>query len=609
MATVTGYTAAHTQALIDAINAVLPAKADLSSGKVLDTQIGANVLRIDTLTLNVCDHGAVGDGTTDDTVAIQAVLNSALPGDTVYLPKTHAVSAPLKIPPQVRLLGRHGSNIYSMVKPTIKPLATFAGAAIILIVDQTTGSYSYVSNEQRIENVTIDCSAVPGATSADGIQAQGLVRGVHLKDVAIYHSTSYGINFVSNASGVASNWHCERVIVTAPVSAGFNAYISNSTWTDCLVSGGSSYGWLMSLGCATNTLFEACRAELNANSGFHIAASTGTGAGSGGPTFIGCTTDRNGQNGVNITASTVGNAPISFIGCTFRRDGSSSTSSGYAGVNISGTAPVFITGCQTHVGPDDAGTGNSSPQYGLTANGGNVSITGGFWRGINEGIHDSGTNIKLARSPNLFEETGAVGSPVDATRGIQTTGTNGASLYVPGNLTGIATPSSHGAIAWVADPTTVSGTVTLNAGIVFLSALYVARSATATKLFWTVSTAGATPTAGQNFVGLYDSNGNRLANVGVDARVTATGMFTETISVALTPGMYWVAWLFNATTPPQLHKVNATALNGTANMLNFNLPTSGLRAAMNGSALTALPSVLTTTSNTAATNATWAAIA
>ena len=44
---------------------------------------------------NVLDFGAVGDGTTDDTAAIQAALTT---GRSVYLPQnTYAISATLRL--------------------------------------------------------------------------------------------------------------------------------------------------------------------------------------------------------------------------------------------------------------------------------------------------------------------------------------------------------------------------------------------------------------------------------------------------------------------------------------------------------------------------------
>ncbi len=53
-------------------------------------------------------YGAIGDGSTDDTTAIQAALDSGLP--TVYLPEgTYKVSSPLRIPARVQMVGVGGA--------------------------------------------------------------------------------------------------------------------------------------------------------------------------------------------------------------------------------------------------------------------------------------------------------------------------------------------------------------------------------------------------------------------------------------------------------------------------------------------------------------------
>jgi hypothetical protein len=110
--------------------------------------------------------------------------------------------------------------------------------------------------------------------------------------------------------------------------------------------------------------------------------------------------------------------------------------------------------------------------------------------------------------------------------------------------------------------------------------------------------------AGQNFVGLYDSSGNRLVSVGVDARVASTGLFTETASQALTPGYYWFGMLFNATTAPSVYR--SQSLNGT--LVNTNLAVSQARWVTNGTGLTALPASITPASNSISQATLYAAI-
>jgi hypothetical protein len=620
MATVTGMTAAATQAALDLkanasdVTSSLAMKADLSvvlqqSNNLADVANKATArtnLNIQQRTVfDVRDYNAVGNGTTDDTTFIQNALNAATPGSTVFLPGNHSVSAPLKIPPQVCLSGSNGVHLDNAIHGTLIPIATFSGAAVILIQDQTTAGYSTVSNEQHVKNLSIDMSHVPGTNVVDGIQVQGFVSGGAFENLGIIAPSGYGVNFVSNASGVASSWRSFRVTVTSAAGTyAINATIDDSTWIDCEAKNCGFNGW--QVGNAINSTFIACRSDNNALNGFYFDSGDGTSGYVGGPLFVGCSTNRNGQNGVLVPSAANGHTPITFSGCRFQRDGSTSTTAGYAGVNINGsTQPILLSGCQVSPGTNSDGSGNNTPQYGLYASGASVYIQGGVWHAANEGIHDGGSNTRLSRGVSVFERTGTVSSPVDTLRGIQTTDGNNGSLDVPGNLAGVIPPSGHGALAWVYDPSAGNISGVLNSGVMFLSTLYVAKKATAVKLWWDVQTAATTPTSGRNFIGIYDSNGNLLQSVGIDARMSTTGLFQETISVAVAPGNYRVAWLMNASTCAAVTRRNGIV---DSSLANFGLSASASRYATYGSGLIALPSTITLTSLIPSNLPYWAAI-
>lgn len=178
---------------------------------------------------------------------------------------------------------------------------------------------------------------------------------------------------------------------------------------------------------------------------------------------------------------------------------------------------------------------------------------------------------------------------------------------VGGQALGIPRPKNHGAIAWTYDVTAVStGTPVVN-GTLYLVALYVNRSVSITKIFWTVPTIGAGAVAGQNFVGLYDVAGTLLASVDVSASnaFASAGQISSTFSaVALTPGLYWVAFLFNATTPPSIGRAGVISA-GTS---NFNVTGAAARFATNGALLTSLPASITPGSNVLIATTYWAAI-
>lgn len=551
-----------------------------------------------TVVHNVKAYGAVGNGTTDDTAAIQAAIDACSPYGVVYFPAggSFATLSPIYVPPTITLLGAHGGHIDDVTAPTLKPLAGFTGAAVILMVDQTTGGYSRVSNEQRIEKISIDGVNLTGST-IDGIQAQGYVHGVYLTDVQISNMPSHGVGVVANASGTAYSWHCLRVHVYSPNGVGITASMTDAGWIDCEVIGGSSHGWFV--GKASNSIFVGCRSEWNSLDGYNFGAGTGTGQGSGGPIFTGCTSDRNGQNGANIPSTANGNAPITLNACTFRRDGRSSTSSSYAGININSTTQhVIINGCATYPGTNDDGTGNATPQYGLyVANATSVEINGSSFHAISEGIHDGGGNLRMARGVNTAERTGATGSPTTVTRGVQTYGSSGGSLDVPDHMAGIPTPREYNLAAWTFPPEQATAGKAGVAGTLYLAEMFVPRPLTAVKLGWGISIAGAAPVTGQNWIGLYSSAGVLLASVGVDARIATTGPWLETITgTAIVPDNYWIAYLVNATTMPQIYR--GADLSG--GLMNIGLAASKLRFATNGTGLTTLPANITPASNTSA---------
>lgn len=164
------------------------------------------------------------------------------------------------------------------------------------------------------------------------------------------------------------------------------------------------------------------------------------------------------------------------------------------------------------------------------------------------------------------------------------------SINVISNALGQASPSNHHLTAWSTDPYVVSTGNAMTNGLVKLQAVYPASSASITKIYWWISTAGATPTANQNHIGIYDSAGNKLASTIVDSAISSAGLKTTTISSSAVQAgqMYWVAALFNATTPPTLAWAPAVALTGGGSAANVGLGAADARAGNGASAQTTL---------------------
>lgn len=165
-------------------------------------------------------------------------------------------------------------------------------------------------------------------------------------------------------------------------------------------------------------------------------------------------------------------------------------------------------------------------------------------------------------------------------------------------------PEDHGIISWAYDPVTASAGSALTSGTVFLVGMQVRQSASATTIYWH-NNAGATITSGQNEVGLYDSTGTRLTSVAIAGTSLTAGFKTHTFTaVALTPGMYWIALLFNGTTPPQPIRLATFGATG----INVGLTAATARFATGPTGQTTLPSSLTPASNITSALSVWAAL-
>lgn len=201
--------------------------------------------------------------------------------------------------------------------------------------------------------------------------------------------------------------------------------------------------------------------------------------------------------------------------------------------------------------------------------------------------------------------TATVGNDTRVTGAYQSTGgTVTGALDVNGQALGQWNPRNHNLIAWSYDPAVVTNGAAITNGTVYLVGVEVNRSTTAVSIRWGLNSAAISPVANQSFVGLYNSAGTRLATVDVTAKTTVSGVYSETISVAVTPGLYWIGMVFNAVTQPQPYR--AGGLDG--GLTNVGLSVSVARYATNGTSATSLPSTITPASNSNHHIAWWVAL-
>jgi len=315
-------------------------------------------------------------GGSDSTPGIRQALSDAgsmsrpVP---VYLPSgDYRTTGPLIVPAGVTLIGSGEATI--VPSPDWRANGDPAG---VIVIDGST----------RLEGPSIIRVAIDGqqlAVAASGILSASRPVNALLQDVTINRTTNHGVD----ASGNGDAWYLERVTAWYCGQNGFNIGIPDCTYTDCIAIYNGNHGWYTVNG--TNCRLTGCRSEWNKNHGYYI---TGTSAATGGMQLTGCSTDRNGVNGVHIDAR--GTWPVLLTGMMLRRDGRDGTGEGYAALCVNGSSnPVIIDGMTVFPGFNDDGTGTQSPGYGIAVTGpaGYVSVTNAYLHVLTAGI--------LGRLPN-----------------------------------------------------------------------------------------------------------------------------------------------------------------------------------------------------------------
>lgn len=159
----------------------------------------------------------------------------------------------------------------------------------------------------------------------------------------------------------------------------------------------------------------------------------------------------------------------------------------------------------------------------------------------------------------------------------------------------------HGAVAISYEPYSVNSGTAQTSGIIYLAKMLVADNGTVSRIGHILNTVAAGLTAGQNFVGLYNSAGVRVGVSADLSSVWTTGASTTVPKdiplvspVAVSPGFYYVASLANGTTGPAIGRTgSAGPVNG------FLTAAQGFRWAQYGTAQTVLPDTITLANATA----------
>ncbi len=145
------------------------------------------------------------------------------------------------------------------------------------------------------------------------------------------------------------------------------------------------------------------------------------------------------------------------------------------------------------------------------------------------------------------------------------------------NATG---PSEQGYVGWTFNPhvlpAAIAGVAIPTAAVVWLWKVPIAVATPVTTIRSYLVTAGATLTSGQNFAGLIDSTGSKIATTADQTTnwTGATGILDMTLTAGpftVNPPFCWIAIVFNGTTGPSFARANnlsAAFANGKLSAAN-----------------------------------------
>jgi hypothetical protein len=305
-----------------------------------------------------------------DTTAVNGALAGVAAGGSVLLGSGDwFTSAPLSVPTGVELAGvKGGINGKSATTPAgtvIHPVAGFSVTGGV--IDMTAGVVG-----ARIRDLAI-LGGPGGPAGLDGIACHGNVNGLEVVHVSVALVSGHGLAYYRTSAGNGGDglWlsRCmfQRIGKTGVYRPASDANIHSVhvQYAGQVAGPADGHGFFCTPDIAGNMTYVGCRADLCAGAGWLIDHQGSYGDAT---KLVGCSTERNSQDGVRIVNSsprgTDWRAPVIISGCCFEGDGMNQGQGGeFAGVRVQGQNRVFIDGTAVMVNTLDATAG--APKYAL----------------------------------------------------------------------------------------------------------------------------------------------------------------------------------------------------------------------------------------------------
>lgn len=343
---------------------------------------------ISMLSVNVKSLGAKGDGTTNDTNAIQNAVNlvGENGGGVVFIPRgTYLTNTIYVRYPNVIIQG-------AGIGATVLTLVPMAIGSVIQIANYNNPLYRGTVKNSRVFDMEINGNRQNqknGSNAADGIHIGIRVEdavNTHIERVKVHSCDGYGIGIVggnlphreglvirdaeifnNNYDGIDIKDGFRRALIenvesyengggniTSRDPTGIDIRGSHITVRNCILRGNNSHGIRIRVGSTRRVVVESCIAIDNTLDGFRLDGAAneeylitncqslgnrhGISGEAGRHSLIGCVIANNREHGVS---STFPDISLMFERCSIKQNA-------FDGINVNGVAFLSVTNCDIH---------------------------------------------------------------------------------------------------------------------------------------------------------------------------------------------------------------------------------------------------------------------
>ena len=211
---------------------------------------------------NVKDFGAVGDGVTDDTVAIQAAIDAC---EVLHFPAATYRLTHLTIAKDVRIVGDGWNETFLEFTTTSQDGITWTGAASLGL-----------NSVGLLEGIALKYVGA-GASGKVGIK---LSRKVNMREVVVDNFTSHGLELVSVDAATQTPYFCLFESVRFINNGGSGCMVNDgcnaNTWANCQFSSNDEHGFHQKLTSVAvyGSVITSGQASYNQKNGYFFDGGT-----------------------------------------------------------------------------------------------------------------------------------------------------------------------------------------------------------------------------------------------------------------------------------------------------------------------------------------------